>query len=59
MIRLAILALAISACHVEHKEAQNIPDLENYVRKFQTTTVDGSKVTCFTYLDRYMSCVKE
>jgi hypothetical protein len=59
MIRLAILALALSACHVEHKEAQNIPDLENYVHKFQTTTVGGAKVTCFLYLERYMSCVKE
>ena len=55
----ALAVLSLSACHVEHKEAQNIPDLENYVHKFQTTTVGGAKVTCFTYLDRYMSCVKE
>jgi len=49
----------LAACHDEHKEAQNIPDLERYVHKFQTTTVSGSKVTCFLYLDRYMTCVKE
>ncbi len=53
------LAAILCGCHVEHKEAQNIPDLENYVHKFQTTTVDGAKVTCFLYLERYMSCVKE
>ena len=56
---LVVLAAILSGCHVEHKEAKNIPDLENYVHKFQTSTVDGAKVTCFLYLERYMSCVKE
>lgn len=56
---LVVLAVILCGCHVEHKEAKNIPDLENYVHKFQTTTVDGAKVTCFTYLERHFSCVKE
>ena len=34
-------------------------DAGNYIKKFQTTTVDGAKVTCFESNGRYLSCVKE
>jgi hypothetical protein len=55
----AFAVLFLAACEGEHKAAENIPRLENYVHKFQTTTVDGAKVTCFTYLERHFACVKE
>lgn len=58
----ALVGLAIAGDRLISGPAKPVPQEERvrqFTYRFQTETVGGAKVTCFTYHDRGISCVKE
>lgn len=61
-VPVALCLLAIAGDRLIGGPPKSIPEMENirsFTYRFQTETVGGVKVTCFTYHDRGISCVKE